>query len=65
MSVMFISGLDKFSITWWCWWPEDRTVVNMLCFSDPGSVGAGGVQRLLPHPDRPRTEGAGREDQTG
>ena len=37
----------------------------MLCFSDPGSVGAGGVQRLLPDPDRPRTAGAGREDQTG
>ena len=40
-------------------------MVKMLCFSDPGSVGAGGVQRLLSDPHRPRTSGAGREDQTG
>ena len=53
MSVMFII------------WMKDELVVKMLCFSHPGSVGAGGVQRLLPDSHRPRTSGEGREDQTG
>ena len=42
-----------------------RSVVNIFNSSDPGGVGAGGLQRLLPDPNGPWAPGPGREDQTG
>ena len=63
---------DKFMSVWLVVlvvWRHGRTgvssVVNICNFSDPGSVGAGGLQRLLPDPNGPWAPGPGREDQTG